>query len=193
MKTAIIIHGMPSREEYFDLARSAPSNCHWLPWIQKQLLLKGILAQTPEMPEPYAPNYEKWKEVFEQFKVDEQTILVGHSCGGGFLVRWLSENNIKVGKVVLVAPWINSEKDPELEIDKDFFEFNIDENLTSKTAGFKIMYSADDDKYILDTVKILNEKIKNVELQEFKDKGHFVMGSMKTEVFPELLKNLLTN
>lgn len=193
MKTAIIIHGWPGKEEYFNLNIPTPSNSHWFPWIQKQLLLKGILAQTPEMPEPYAPNYEKWKEVFEQFKVDEQTILVGHSCGGGFLVRWLSENNIKVGKVVLVAPWINSEKDPELEIDKDFFEFNIDENLTSKTAGFKIMYSADDDKYILDTVKILNEKIKNVELQEFKDKGHFVMGSMKTEVFPELLKNLLTN
>jgi hypothetical protein len=37
MKTAIIIHGMPSTEEYYDVNRPASSNCHWLPWIQKQL------------------------------------------------------------------------------------------------------------------------------------------------------------
>jgi len=38
MKTAIIIHGMPYKdEEYYNIDHSASSNCHWLPWIQKQL------------------------------------------------------------------------------------------------------------------------------------------------------------
>ena len=191
MKTAIIIHGMPDREEYYDVSRPSPSNCHWYPWIQRQLLLKDILAQTPEMPEPYAPNYEKWKDVFEQFKIDKNTILIGHSCGAGFLVRWLSENNIKVGKVVLVAPWMNPDNDINLEIDKTFFKFDIDKNLVSKTDGLKIMYSTDDEKYILDTIKILKENIKNAEFQEFTDKGHFTLGSMKNEEFPELLKNII--
>jgi predicted alpha/beta hydrolase family esterase len=90
MKKAIIIHGMPSKEEYYDVNRPASSNCHWLPWIQKKLLLKNVLAQTPEMPEPYNPVYENWRKVFEQLSPDEETILIGHSCGGGFIVRWLS-------------------------------------------------------------------------------------------------------
>lgn len=50
MKTAIIIHGMPSKEEYFSSENPSSSNKHWFPWIQKQLILKGVLAQTPEMP-----------------------------------------------------------------------------------------------------------------------------------------------
>lgn len=191
MKTAIIIHGMPSKKEYFNSASPSQSNKHWIPWIQKHLILNGILAQTPEMPEPYAPHYEKWKEIFEQFKVNEDTVLVGHSCGAGFLVRWLSENKVKVGKVVLVAPWTNTEEDYSMGIQQTFFKFNIDKDLVSRTAGFKIMYSLDDEKYILDTVDLLKANIKNAEFQEFKDKGHFVFGSMHTEEFPELLNNIV--
>ncbi len=59
MKTAIIVHGMPPKEEYFNSAYPSQSNKHWIPWIQKQLILNGILAQTPEMPEPYDPDYTK--------------------------------------------------------------------------------------------------------------------------------------
>ena len=81
MKNAIIIHGMPSKEEYFEVGRSSSSNNQWLPWLQAKLVKQNILAQTPEMPEPYNPKYEEWKKVFEQFDVNEETILVGHSCG----------------------------------------------------------------------------------------------------------------
>lgn len=104
MKNAIIIHGMPSREEYYDPANLAPSHNHWFSWLQHQLLLNGILTQTPEMPEPYNAKYNDWSSVIEQFKIDKNTILVGHSLGAGFLVRWLSEQKIEVGRVVLVAP-----------------------------------------------------------------------------------------
>lgn len=186
MKKAILIHGWPEKEEYFDPARPAPSNDHWFPWIQRQLLLKEILAQTPEMPEAYQPNYEKWKQTFEQFDIDEQTVLVGHSCGGGFLIRWLSENNQKVGKVILVAPWL----DPDHMIDPNFFKFDIDENLADKTQGITVIYSTDDYPDVLQSVEILRSKLKKAEFQEFTDKGHFVMESMHTEEFPELLEKI---
>lgn len=187
MKTAVIIHGYNDESEYLDVSRPAASNDHWFPWIQRQLLLKGIEAQTPEMPGFYEPNYEKWKEMLERFDLNENTTLVGHSCGGGFLVRYLSENNVKVGKVVLVAPWL----DPEKKIDPDFFKFEIDKNLISKTSSVRVMYSTDDDPSILKSVDILKSKLKDVEFQEFTDKGHFVLGDLGTEKFPELLANLL--
>lgn len=182
MKTAIILHGMPSKEEYFDPTSPAPSNAHWLPWIQRELLLKGILAQTPEMPEPYQPVYEKWRAVFEQFKVDEETLLIGHSCGAGFLVRWLSENNIKVSKVVLVAPWL----DPAHELSTGFFDFEIDPKLVEKTNGVTLFVSSDDDPVILESVEKLKTEAANITLQEFTHHGHFCLSDMKTTSFPEL-------
>ena len=188
MKTAIILHGMPSKEEYFSPDGSSQSNKHWLPWIQKELTLNGILAQTPELPEPYDPVYEKWVSVFEQFAINEGTTLIGHSCGGGFLVRWLSENKVKVGKVVLVAPFLDPDHD---EVKSNFFDFEIDENMAERTQGIFMIFSVDDDCEILDSVNQIRSKVKNIQIIELLQGGHFTMNDMKTEEFPELRDLLL--
>ena len=178
---------MPDEKEYFDSNSPAQSNKHWIPWVQRQLILKKILAQAVEMPEPYKPNYKKWCEVFEQFKLDQNTTLIGHSCGGGFLVRWLSENkNKKVGKVILVAPWI----DPDRTMKSSFFNFNIDPALIKRTKGVTVFISNDKYKDVLETVGILKTAISGIKVIELKNKGHFTMSGMKTEKFPELLKAL---
>ncbi len=187
MKSAIIIHGYNDKTEFLDASRPSASNDHWIPWLQRKLLLNGIETQTPEMPGFYEPNYEKWKDLLDRLHPDENTMLVGHSCGGGFLVRWLSENNKKVGKVVLVAPWL----DPESEIDPNFFKFNIDSNLVSKTTGLIVMYSTDDASTVLKSIEILRAKINDAQFKEFEGKGHFVLSSLNTEKFPELLSILL--
>lgn len=188
MKTAIILHGKPSKEGYFDITRQSQSNSHWLPWLQQQLLVNGILAQTPELPEPYDPDYEKWKAVFEQFKIDSETILVGHSRGGGFLVRWLSENKVKVGKVALVAPSLGN---PDESPKNKFYDFKIDEDIPSRTDGITIFISTNDTPYILASTDTLAAKWKGVEVKKFADKGHFTLRDMKTEEFPELRDFLL--
>jgi predicted alpha/beta hydrolase family esterase len=186
MKTAIILHGMPTNEEYYDVKRPASSNCHWIPWIQKQLLLRDIVAQAPEMPVPYKPEYFVWKEMFERFNLDQETILIGHSCGGGFILRYLSENNVKVGKVVLVAPWI----DPENFLKNKMFDFKIDENVADKTNGITIYSSLNDMKEVQDSVEKIKAVVKNVKIVEFKDKGHFCYSDMGTSAFPELLNEI---
>lgn len=187
MKSAIILHGRPSKEEYFNSDGSSPSNSHWLPWLQQQLIINGVLTQTPEMPNAYLPVYEDWCKIFEQFKIDKDTILVGHSCGAGFLLRWLSENKISVGKVVLVAPWI----DPTKKLQNDFFNFEIDKDLLHRVKEFCIFISKDDEKSIIDSVEIITKNLPHVEVKWFEDKGHFTLGDMKTEKFPELLDFIL--
>ncbi len=187
MKNAIIIHGYNDEPQYLDTSRPSPSNDHFIPWLQRQLLLNGIETQTPEMPGFFEPNYERWKETLESFDINEDTIMVGHSCGGGFLVRWLSENNKKVGKIVLVAPWL----DPEKIIDPQFFNFEIDPNIYLKTKGITILYSTDDSSEILKTIEILKSKLKGVEFKEFTNKGHFCLNDLKSEKFPELLDVIL--
>lgn len=183
MKTAIILHGTPSKEGYYSSDRECQSNEHWLPWLQHELIIRDILTQTPELPRPYEPAYEDWKELFEGFKVDEKTILIGHSCGGGFLAHWLSENTIKVDKLILVAPWL----DPEDTVDdKDFFDFEID--LDGKANEIHILVSKDDSSEILTSVDILKSKVKDYKYHEFEDYGHFCFRDMNTREFPELLK-----
>lgn len=191
MKTAIIVHGISilSKKKYFNSKNPTQSNKHWIPWIQNQLILNGVLAQTPELPESYKPVYEKWRSTFEQFKIDKDTMLVGHSCGAGFLVRRLSQNKVKVGRVVLVAPWL----DPDHVLKTGFFNFKIDPNLAKRTQGLRIMISKDDSRSVIESVEQLKNILKgpDVKFKEFVNKGHFTLRDMKTEEFPELLKALL--
>lgn len=187
MKNAIIIHGICDKAEYFSDEYPSLSNSHWLPWLQKQLLIRGILAQTPEMPEPYQPEYDQWKTQFKEYEVNDETILIGHSCGGGFLLRWLSENKIKVNKLILVAPWL----DPERKETTSFFDFTIDKDIINRIEQIHLLVSKNDDKDILESVEIIRKNIFNLLYQEFSDFGHFTLGHMKTNKFPELLATVL--
>ena len=114
MKPAILIHGTCNHVEYFSDQYPSLSNSHWFPWLQKQLLMHGYLAQAPEMPNATRPKYEEWKDTFQRFPIDGETILIGHSCGAGFLLRWMSELPARVARLILVAPWIDPSgyKDP---------------------------------------------------------------------------------
>lgn len=188
MKNAIILHGKPGKKEYYDPGRPSSSNYHWIPWLQKQLQINEISTQTPEMPRAFEPNYQVWAKEFERYEITPDTILVGHSCGGGFLVRWLSEHkDVTVGKVILVAPWM----DPDREETTDFFEFEIDPDIVKRTKSFTIFYSDNDHISVEKTVQRLKGKVPGCVLKEFHNYGHFTQENMKTPEFPELLKALL--
>ena len=182
MNTAILIHGMPGKEEYYSKEADSPSNAHWFPWLQRELIQADYCTQAPEMPLAYMPNYEAWKKTFEQFDIDENTILVGHSCGGGFLVRYLSENSITVKRTVLVAPWL----DPHKSKDPALFDFKINSDLIKRT-DLHMLYSDNDEDSIDLSVEIIKSALPDIISYEFKNYGHFCKSDLKTEEFPELL------
>jgi predicted alpha/beta hydrolase family esterase len=187
MKNAIILHGTTDEKEYYNPEARSLSNAHWLPWLQNQLIIKDIAAATPEIPKAYELNWDRWKREVERFEITPDTIIVGHSCGGGFWVRYLSENKIKVGKVVLVAPWV----DPDNSKKSDFFKFKIDPDLVTRTKGVTIFHSSNDMPSIHKTVGDLRQQIKDIKYKEFNNYGHFFYRDMKTEEFPELLEEVL--
>lgn len=188
MKNAVILHGRPGRDEYYDASFPSANNSHWIPWLQKQLLINDIYAQTPEIPKAFNSSYEVWKKEFERFDISDSTLLVGHSKGAGFIVRWLSENsNLKVGKIFLVAPYI----DPDKEEGGDFFNFEIDNELTSRTAGLSIFNSLDDMTSVTKSVQILRDSIRDTNYIEFANYGHFTRRGLGKVDFPELLELIL--
>ncbi len=188
MKNAIIIHGKPSKEVYYSDQFPSSSNFAWIPWIQKQLIIKDIKADTPEMPHSYKPDYKIWSTEFERFNINKETILIGHSAGAGFIVRWLSENTkIEVSKIILVAPSI----DPYKTSETGFCDFTISPDLIKRTGQFTIFTSDNDSEQINKSVSILNENIQNIDIIIIKGMGHFIPSDMGTDKFPELLEQVL--
>ena len=192
MRNAILIHGWNTKEEYYDPDKPTASNDHWFPWLTKQLMLQNIDTIAIEMPKGYYPEYAVWERELNRYDISEETVLIGHSCGSGFLIRWLSENpDIKVGKVFLVAPWLGIRFNDE-PFDETFFDFEPIRTIAGQTDGLYVFSSADDFSVVTESVDIIRKTIDDVIYREFDDKGHFTRTSLGTEAFPELLKEIIS-
>ena len=191
MKNAILVPGRPDKDEHYDPKLPSNSEAHWFSWLKRQLILQDIHAVSIEPPFPFQPRYDDWKTEFERFDITTDTILVGHSCGGGFLVRYLSENKqLTVGRVALVAPWTNPDN-YIISDTADFFNFEIDPEFPARTKGVTVFISSDDEPSVVKTVDILKKKVNGLELREYTDKGHFTLNDLKTVEFPDLLQVLV--
>jgi hypothetical protein len=169
MKNTIIIHGSPDREEYYDRATPSPSNSHWIPWLQKELNFRDEISVVPEMPAPYDPLYSDWDDVISQYVIDTHTTLIGHSSGGGFLLRYLSEHpEINPARVVLIAPWM----DPDHELSTPFFDFVIDAEITERT-DLHIFTSSDDSDSCVRSFQLLENALPDATYHKYDDRGHF--------------------
>ena len=190
MKNAILVHGWAHREEYYEPKYPTGSNSHWFPWLSKQLMIKDIHTIAVEMPSSYYPEYNKWRREFERFDVTDETILVGHSCGAGFLIRWLSENrNITAAKLILVAPWVGT--NPDQPFDESFFVFEWDTNIFSRVKNLVMFSSTNDVDEVKKSEQIITNKLKNLKIIELENKGHFTLKGLGTTEFPELLQACL--
>lgn len=186
MRNAIILHGRPSKEDYYNPNTPSSSNFAWIPWLQKQLIINDIYAQTPEIPNAWNPDYSTWKKEFERYDITPETGLAGHSCSGGFLVRWLSEQkDVQVGTVVLVAPSLGLDWE-----DQSFFDFEIDPNIAARTKQLVIFGSNNDKPGCLQAIAKLRATIPNIKYKEFTGYGHFTPEAMGKNEFPELVQEL---
>ncbi len=188
MRNAILLHGLPSEQEYYNPDYPSASNSHWFPWLQKELLINEIKADTPEVVRPFEMEWNSWVQEVERFPLLPDTTLVGHSMGGGFWVRYMSERpDLYVDKLVLVAPWLNIDH----EYDSNFFDFEVDTALINRTKDMIIFYSDDDNSSIQDTIVFLRQKFPKATFKEFQGYGHFTQRSLPDNRFQELLDVIL--
>jgi len=184
----IIIHGCPTDIEKSMDAKTRTYDKHWIPWLKKELTSRGIKTETPLMPKPWYPDYKAFKKKFEKCEATDNSVLIGHSCGCAFLVRWLGETKQKIKKLILVAPWKIPDSNEEFK--KLFYEYPIDKKIKERVKEI-VMFTADNEEK--DGKKSLEifHKALGGKIIELKGRGHYTMNDMGTQEFPELLKEVL--
>lgn len=137
----------------------------------------------PMMPCGWRARYDEWVIWFERHIefMNNGIIFAGHSLGGNFLGKYLSENilPIHIKQLHIIAPSYSAFEDDFkiTEFPNKFFENKIDE--------IHIYHSSDDGQVpILESEKYY-EKIPNAHFHRFTNRGHFL-----GETFPELFENI---
>ena len=188
MKNAIILHGKPSKEKFENPDLLDPSDSNWIPWVKHQLTIRGYKAVAPDLPRPYAPEYDAWKKEFERHDVGPDTSLIGHSAGAGFLLKWLSNNpNAPTSaRLILVAPWI----DPNRKYGYEFI-CHWRGDLLSKIGQITVFHSSNDDDQARRSLDTIRDHIMpdNAVYRDIPAYGHFLTeNTMIGPEFPEILE-----
>ena len=164
MKTAIIIHG----------TGGYPGE-NWFPWLKARMKKYGYAVVVPQFPTPENQNPEAWFAVFKKYEkqLDGDTILIGHSCGGAFLLRVLETMNARIKASVFVAASAGVRPIKYYEIDRPFVEAPFEWEKIRKSSEHFFVFHSEDDPYICigNGEKIANEL--GVEMIRLKDAGHF--------------------
>lgn len=143
----------------------------------------------PQMPNSDNAKYLEWKLWFERYLalVHDDVILIGHSQGGYFLLKYLSENTlpIRVRALMLVAA-------PALPDDfggEDGGDFTFDlaalPALAGRVDSIHIFHSKDDPIVPYRHAETLAAALPEARLSTFEDRGHFL-----GDAFPELLAQI---
>ena len=177
----LIIHGCPQ-----NAADLIPQNKHWTGWLEQKLREQGLEAYAPVMPVSWEPDYQRWKKVLEEYKVTENSLLIGHSCGAAFLVHWLLDKGKKVKKLILVAPAKTSIKEDRR---KNFYDFKLSKD-ASRIADEIVIFISNDHESMLESLELYKKSLKP-RVIKLENKKHFIPFQMGTNEFPELLNEVL--
>ncbi len=162
----------------------------WKNWLAEELD-EDFDALMPRMPNSMWADYEAWKIWFEkyfQFLNEGKLVFIGHSLGGIFLAKYLSENTFprKIEQLHLVSPVIDNGGLPDgSELGNFLFDIDKLSKLDEQIKHIYLYHSKDDSVVPYSHSERYHESMPNSELITFEDRGHFL-----GEDFPDLLKNI---
>lgn len=190
----LVIHGgttFDSYDEYMTYLKSCTLTLEkinakgWKEFLY--LKLPEFEVVYPKMPNAKNSRYEEWKIWFEKTfpLLSDEVVLVGHSLGGIFLAKYLTENTFP--KRVLSLHLVSAPYDSEVIKDSlaDFALSKTVEGL-SKVSEKIFFYQSKDDKEVAfaDVEKYIRD-VPTATLRAFEGRGHFTQ-----EEFPELIEDI---
>jgi predicted alpha/beta hydrolase family esterase len=191
----IVIHGgscWSSYAEYLeDLKKTiftpgaSPSN-NWHQSLPKSLGSR-FRVFLPEMPNWQNAKYLEWKIWFEKIlqASNSRPMVVGHSLGAIFLVKYFAEERVPKavsGLFLVSAPFILRREDPGFG---DFALRKIPAGLRQRGAGITFYHSEDDEIVTFDHLEKYQLILPGARFRVFKHRGHF-----RQKTFSELIRDL---
>lgn len=189
----VVIHGGDAFEKYEDYLAYLKSSEISLEKL-KSKGWKSNLAEDlgsdfdvilPRMPNSLNARYMEWKIWFEKIVplLEENILLVGHSMGGIFLARYLSENTLdkKIKAVFLVAAPFYTKDAPCV----DFYVPDLLDGLKKQAEKIFLYHSKDDPVVPFEDVEKYKKELPEARVQIFEDRGHF-----NEEHFPEIVNEI---
>lgn len=177
----IIIHGVYGNPEE-----------NWFPWLKKELEGQGYEVIVPKFPTPLDQSLESWLRVFSHYeeKINEETVLIGHSLGAAFILNYLERTNKKIKASILVAGYHKLIENQFKELNMTFVGKEFSWEKIRQSCGKFFVFAGDNDEYIpLDIANELSKNL-NAELNIVHDGGH-LNKKAGYEDFPLLLETII--
>src|SRR3989344_3681561 len=159
----IIIHGV-----------YANPDSNWFPWLKEKLEEKNFDVIIPKFPTPLNQTLESWLRAIKKHedKISNETVLIGHSLGAAFILRYLEQSNKKIKAAFLVAGFHKQLGSPYDKINSTFIEKKFNWEKIRKNCGKFFVLCSDNDEFIsLDVSRELAKNL-NAELIIIKNGGH---------------------
>ena len=160
-------------------------------WSREYLtekLGKRFEVLRPDMPLKFYAKYEDWSILFERYLklLNAPYMLIGHSLGGIFLAKYLSEH--KLSKKPMAVYLVASPFDDTL-LGEDLaggFKLKSDLSLLEKnTPRLRLFFSKDDDCVPISHANKFAKKLSQAEIAIYHHRGHF-----NVPTFPEIIKKI---
>ena len=194
-KQVVVIHGGDTFETYeeylnflrnykIDIERYRSGKDDWKPWLRQRLGSDYEVIQ-PIMPNKTNAQFNEWKLWFEKFFpfLNEGVVLVGHSLGGVFLAKYLSENKFpKKIKAVFLVGAVYDKDDEGYPV----VSFALPASLNLQTDEIYLYHSKDDPVVPFSALEQYKKALPKAQTRVFNDRGH-----LNQEEFPELVEDIL--
>lgn len=185
-----------TRENYLKFLENEYEISSQKSWDWKKWLTEGLSDHYDitkiNMPDKMNADYDAWKIVFEKYidtlDTNQDISIIGHSLGGIFLAKYLSENVFpkKISSLHLVAPvWTHPESKIHNTWNFSFHPMSLSK-LPSKAKNIYIWWSEDDDIVNFEDFEKYSEALPMADFRIFRDRWHFI-GSHFVELFTTFL------
>lgn len=184
MTDAVILHG----------TKGSP-NINWFPWMKEKLEAHGVNVFTPSLPTPQNQSKDNWCSALREQAPDfnEDTILIGHSCGANLVLHILEAMERPVKYAALIGVVIAAIDDDEInKLNETFINHDYQWNEIQSGAQHISIFHGTNDPYVPLSQPQTVAKALNINLQTIENGGHLNAAAGYTE-FPKLYNDIIEN